>query len=791
MNIIIPIGGKGERFSKQGYNEPKPLISIMDKLMIEYVLDNLTIREDDQVFILYNHNLEKYNFKNFISDKYKQIIVISIPDTKGAVETLRIGLDIILERFEHHNKSIILDCDTFYTEDIISTFRESTENLVFYTINKIECPIYSYIALDESERIVDIKEKVKISHNANTGAYAFIDINELYKYCIHVLDNGICFKGEPYTSCVISEMINSNTIFYGKELDARMVFSLGTPEAVELYKEHATAFLFDLDGTLVITDNIYYEVWHKILSVYNIDLTCEMFKAYIQGNNDRHVINSLLSGVNINLTELSNKKDELFIENISKIQIICGVIDILNDIKVSGNKACIVTNCNKRVANAILNYTNLDGYIDFIISNDDCKNGKPSGEPYALAMKKYNISPDKCVIFEDSKTGIISGKMNTPRLLIGIETIYSSTELVKCGADITISNYVDMNVSKIGEIKNGDNENLKDILACNLKCNADAITINNCKLKGGFIADVIGFEVSGNKYILKYENKTENNLSNMAKQLELYNREYYFYANIARFVDVEVPKFSVLIKNNNFENVGIALENLNTKNCIINLNLNVENIEISLKIVNRMAKLHSKFWNKDLKRAFPDLKTSVDKIMCPFMHNFISERHKEFIARWVSINRIVKFEKVFDDFTDIQRRFSIGNNLTLIHGDIKSPNIFYDTNNDNEPCFIDWQHCAIGKGVQDLIFFIIESFDICKTKQIFYLMKHYYYLKLIDYGIVNYSFEEYERDIYDAVRYIPFFTCVWFGSIQQDELIDKNFPYFLITKTCLLMELTA
>ena len=32
MNIIIPLGGKGERFLTQGYDKPKPLIKIFDKL---------------------------------------------------------------------------------------------------------------------------------------------------------------------------------------------------------------------------------------------------------------------------------------------------------------------------------------------------------------------------------------------------------------------------------------------------------------------------------------------------------------------------------------------------------------------------------------------------------------------------------------------------------------------------------------------------------------------------------------------------------------------------------------
>jgi NDP-sugar pyrophosphorylase family protein len=34
MNIIIPLGGKGDRFKKASYNLPKPLIKIFDKEMI-------------------------------------------------------------------------------------------------------------------------------------------------------------------------------------------------------------------------------------------------------------------------------------------------------------------------------------------------------------------------------------------------------------------------------------------------------------------------------------------------------------------------------------------------------------------------------------------------------------------------------------------------------------------------------------------------------------------------------------------------------------------------------------
>ena len=122
------------------------------------------------------------------------------------------------------------------------------------------------------------------------------------------------------------------------------------------------------------------------------------------------------------------------------------------------------------------------------------------------------------------------------------------------------------------------------------------------------------------------------------------------------------------------------------------------------------------------------------------------------------------------------------NNLTIIHGDVKSPNIFYDLNKNYKPVFLDWQYIAIGKGIQDIIFFLIESFDLDNIKINFPIFKYYYYRKLIENGINNYSFNDYEKDIKESVCYFPFFVAVWFGTVPQEDLIDKNFPFFFIQK---------
>jgi beta-phosphoglucomutase-like phosphatase (HAD superfamily)/tRNA A-37 threonylcarbamoyl transferase component Bud32/molybdopterin-guanine dinucleotide biosynthesis protein A len=814
MNIIIPLCGKGERFLKKGYIEPKPLIKIFEKTMIEYVLDNLIglNNEEDNVYIIYNSNLNNSNFNEYISSKYSFIKLIQINYyTKGAAETLLYGIHNILhEKYTTpHKKCLIMDCDTFYTQNVIDIFRNLNDNSVFYVKNNEENPIYSYISGIEDETETDnfliqnIKEKIKISDNANTGAYGFNDINILYNYCKHIVNNNITFNNEPYISCIISEMLKTNHIFKGIKLNSENVFSLGTPESVEKYKKNTYAFLFDLDGTLVITDEIYFEVWKEICLNENIVLTDELFNNFIRGNNDKHVLNTLLFNSKISLSQLSNIKDELFFKKMDKIKIIDGCKHFLKKNKLLGHKNCIVTNSNKIIANKISQHIGIQNLIDFIISNDDCFLAKPNIEPYKKAIEKYDISNEQCIIFEDSSTGLLSAKGVFPKILIGIETIYNKKQFLNFDVNFSISNYNELDDEFISTIQNYDFysflKKVKNVIkTANIIKEEDIknIEFNNEKLKGGFISDVISFKIitkndECNNYIFKIENYNENNISIMANKLELYQREYYFYENISKNININVPIFYKVI-NVDEKTFGIVLENLFEKRFKNNLNLNVENFNVSLTIVDRMAKMHSYYWNYDFSKL-PELKNTMNNTFSPFLQNFIEEKYELFKYKWFNIlneNQQKKCNEMYLNFSSIQKRLS-ENNITFIHGDIKSPNIFYDIENNYEPYFIDWQHCGIGKGTQDLIFLIIESFEIKNIKSVFNILKKYYYTKIIEYcgESINYSFEEYEKDLKDAICYIPFFTSIWFGTIHSDELIDKNFPRDLIFKLFYLIEI--
>jgi len=781
MNIIIPAGGKGERFSKNGYNTQKPLINVFGKPMIINVLDNLILHDDDNIYIIY-YNILKKDIEDAILTKYPNAKLIELNyQTNGAAETLLFGLNKIL-KYTNNKKTLILDCDTFYTEDILTTYRKLDSNAIFYSKTNNINPIFSYINYDSNNIVTEIKEKVKISDNANTGAYCFKDINELHHYCNLVVKNNILFNNEYYVSCVISEMINESHNFQAIEIEPKYVFNIGTPEQLNNYIDNTYLFLYDLDGTIIKSEHIYYDIWKQILSEYDVKITPDMFTKYISGNNDKHVVNMLIPQFKINVDELSKKKDNLFIQNKSKIEIIPGAVEMLQYVKKLGHKIAIVTNCNREISENIIDYFNIKNLIEYIIIGNECTLPKPYPDPYLNAINKFCSTNQKTIIFEDSKTGLLSAHGVSPKCIVGIETNYSKKELLQSFANITMNNFLNFNINEI--IKNNFYENnvLKKYIYTSIDLKLINIEINDTKLKGGFISDVIDIklQLENNKVIncvCKLENKNENFLSKMSKDLDLYNREYIFYEYFSDKIPINAPKFYGLIFDDDKTPIGILLENINDENHKLNLNLNNEDINISLKVIESIANLHSKFWGKNF-NDLKFLKKNNDKLFNPYWDDFIKSKWYIFKQKWFSTlndEQINIANYIYRNFLSIQQKLS-NKNLTFCHGDVKSANIFYKINGDSySPVFIDWQYIILGKGVQDLVFFMIESFESKKMNCYKQIFKEYYYIKIINSGI-DYSKEDYDEDFVNASYYFPFFVAVWFGTLNEDELIDKNFP---------------
>ena len=134
VNIIIPLGGIGLRFSKEGYTQPKPLINVFGKPLLFWVLDNLKIEKlHDNIIIIYHPILDNYNFKYIILSNYPnhniKLIKLDKP-TQGASETIKFGLEH-LSPSELSKNFMCIDGDTFYRCDIVSMYKTDPGNRVY------------------------------------------------------------------------------------------------------------------------------------------------------------------------------------------------------------------------------------------------------------------------------------------------------------------------------------------------------------------------------------------------------------------------------------------------------------------------------------------------------------------------------------------------------------------------------------------------------------------------------------------------------------------------------------
>jgi capsule biosynthesis phosphatase len=254
MNIIIPIGGYGKRFSDFGYNMPKPLINSLGKPIIIRCLGSLNVGYNDTIYIPYRHELDKYNFKDIVEKEFThnfKFIPINF-DTRGAAETVLIAINSIPSN-QLNDLTIVVDSDNIYNDDIINDLKTINDTTIFYFEDKNTKPIFSYIKINENF-VLDIKEKNKISDYACLGAYGFKNSNLLKEYIVKIINDNDKTNNEFYVSSIYKKMILN-----GLGVKHKICYDyvcLGTPEQLRIFSSNINndeklRFCFDLDNTLV------------------------------------------------------------------------------------------------------------------------------------------------------------------------------------------------------------------------------------------------------------------------------------------------------------------------------------------------------------------------------------------------------------------------------------------------------------------------------------------------------------------------------------------------------------
>lgn len=248
MNIIIPMAGSGERFVKAGYTDPKPLIKVGGRMIIEYVLDMFDKENDNFLFICNKDHIEKttmwYDLKKLVD--YCEIMIIP-PHKLGPVYTILEVAHLI----PAEEPCIIAYCDNPVTWDYVNfklTMRENPIDgcIVSHTgfhPHTLSSTLFAYSKTDKVGWVSEIKEKACYTNNrftehASSGIYYFRYGHLVKKYFKQAINGNLNYKGEYYVTLVYNLLIKDGLRVFSYLNDKVLAF--GTPKEVQNYEAWKT-----------------------------------------------------------------------------------------------------------------------------------------------------------------------------------------------------------------------------------------------------------------------------------------------------------------------------------------------------------------------------------------------------------------------------------------------------------------------------------------------------------------------------------------------------------------------
>lgn len=227
VNIVIPMAGHGSRFSKAGYTDPKPLIKVNGKPMIQMVVENLNI-DGHYIFIVQ----KDHAIGNILEEIAPGCTIIKIDQvTQGAACTVLLASEYI----DSDVPLLIANSDQYLEWDSneFMYFSKSNETTGCISTFRNSDPKWSFVSLTEDGFVKQVKEKVPISDIATTGIYYWSRGNDYVKYANQMIEKDIRVNNEFYVCPVYNEAIADGCKI--KVKDCQKMWGIGTPEDLNFF----------------------------------------------------------------------------------------------------------------------------------------------------------------------------------------------------------------------------------------------------------------------------------------------------------------------------------------------------------------------------------------------------------------------------------------------------------------------------------------------------------------------------------------------------------------------------
>jgi beta-phosphoglucomutase len=210
------------------------------------------------------------------------------------------------------------------------------------------------------------------------------------------------------------------------------------------------AFLFDMDGVIVDTEDIHREAEKKILARYGVAATDPELSGYA-GTSDLYMYEDIgqKHGVKLPLLEVRQLKDQLFREIIASrdLKPIAGIPKLLAALKALPVRLAIASSSDDDFINYIVDRLQIRSYFDALISGRNLPVSKPDPAIYLLAARTLGLPPSDCVVLEDADSGIQAAK-TAGMFCIGYRNPITGCQSLS-QADLVVDRIEDIEVQKL------------------------------------------------------------------------------------------------------------------------------------------------------------------------------------------------------------------------------------------------------------------------------------------------------------------------------------------------------
>lgn len=171
------------------------------------------------------------------------------------------------------------------------------------------------------------------------------------------------------------------------------------------------AILWDCDGCLIDSEWIACGHAASVLTEAGYKISTEEYVRRFAGQISDHIYQTIQTEIGYDIRSKvdeeakKQERDRTFREKLLPIQ---GVHELL--VQLSLPMAIASGSSFERLA-LTLKITDLyDQFVPHIYSSSLVENGKPAPDIYLYAAKQLNVSPELCLVIEDSENGVRSGK---------------------------------------------------------------------------------------------------------------------------------------------------------------------------------------------------------------------------------------------------------------------------------------------------------------------------------------------------------------------------------------------